>query len=307
MIPGTTAPDWFRIPVGDWASAALDWFKVACKGFLDVVGFVMNWLVESLGDGLIAIPFLLLIAIFALIGWAVRSWRFALGSIVTFLLIVAMNQWENAMYTLSLVLIATLVAIAIAVPLGIWAARNDRVSAAIKPVLDFMQTMPAFVYLIPAVIFFTVGFAPGVFATIIFALPPGVRFTELGIRGVDGETVEAGYAFGATPGEILRGIQLPLAMPTIMAGINQVIMLALSMAVVAGMAGANGLGKEVISSISTLNVSKGVEAGLSVVLLAVFLDRVTASLGRPSEYPGSLRAALRTKRDAARSAARAAA
>lgn len=296
MIPGTTAPDWFRIPVGDWASAALDWFKVACKGFLDVVGFVMNWLVESLGDGLIAIPFLLLIAIFALIGWAVRSWRFALGSIVTFLLIVAMNQWENAMYTLSLVLIATLVAIAIAVPLGIWAARNDRVSAAIKPVLDFMQTMPAFVYLIPAVIFFTVGFAPGVFATIIFALPPGVRFTELGIRGVDGETVEAGYAFGATPGEILRGIQLPLAMPTIMAGINQVIMLSLSMAVLAGFVGARGLGMDVVSAVSTQRLALGIEAGLSVVIIAVYLDRVTAALGNPNDFRGSLSALAKRRR-----------
>ncbi|GAA1612788.1 proline/glycine betaine ABC transporter permease [Leucobacter chromiireducens] len=292
----SAAPEWFRLPVGEWAEAALDWIKVAFKGFLDVVGFVMSWLVETLSDGLLAVPFLLLIVIFALIGWTVRSWRFGLGTIITLLLIVAMDQWENAMYTLALVLIATLVAVALAVPLGIWAARNDRVSAVLKPVLDFMQTMPAFVYLIPAVIFFTIGFAPGVFATVIFALPPGVRFTELGIRGVDSETVEAGYAFGATPGAILRGIQLPLAMPTIMAGINQVIMLALSMAVVAGMAGANGLGKEVIASISTLNVSQGVEAGLSVVLLAVFLDRVTASLGTPSQYPASLRATLRRKR-----------
>lgn len=291
--------DWLRIPVGDWVASALDWFKVAFSGFLDVVGFVMNWLVAELSDVLIATPFFLLIVILALIGWLVRSWQFAVGTVVTLTAIVAMGQWENAMYTLALVLISTVIAVAIAVPLGIWAARNDRVSAAVKPVLDFMQTMPAFVYLIPAVIFFTIGFAPGVFATIIFSLPPGVRFTELGIRGVDSETVEAGYAFGAKPGAILRGIQLPLAMPTIMAGINQVIMLALSMAVVAGMAGANGLGKEVISSISTLNVSKGVEAGLGVVLLAVFLDRVTAALGAPGDFRHSLRAMLRKKRNAA--------
>ncbi|WP_241156207.1 ABC transporter permease [Leucobacter chromiireducens] len=296
VITLSTGPEWLRLPLGDWAQAALDWVKVAFKGVLDVIGFVMSWLVDTLSTGLLAVPFLLLIAALALIGWAVRSWRFGVGTVITLLLIVAMDQWENAMYTLALVLIATLVAVALAVPLGIWAARSDRVSAILKPVLDFMQTMPAFVYLIPAVIFFTIGFAPGVFATVIFALPPGVRFTELGIRGVDSETVEAGYAFGATPGAILRGIQLPLAMPTIMAGINQVIMLALSMAVVAGMAGANGLGKEVVASISTLNVSQGVEAGLSVVLLAVFLDRVTAALGTPSEYPTSLRATLRRKR-----------
>ncbi|TDP92466.1 glycine betaine/proline transport system permease protein [Leucobacter luti] len=295
--------DLIRVPVGDWAAAALDWFKNAFDGFLGVVGFVMNWLVSELSDVLIATPFLLLILVLALIGWLVRSWQFAVGTVVTLLAIVAMGQWENALYTLALVLIATVIAVAIAVPLGIWAARNDRVSATIKPILDFMQTMPAFVYLIPAVIFFTIGFAPGVFATIIFALPPGVRFTELGIRGVDSETVEAGYAFGAKPGAILRGIQLPLAMPTIMAGINQVIMLALSMAVVAGMAGANGLGKEVIASISTLNVSKGVEAGLGVVLLAVYLDRVTAALGAPADFKRSLRSMLRTRRQGAAKAA----
>ncbi|WP_427868921.1 ABC transporter permease [Leucobacter luti] len=297
--------DGFRIPIGDWAEAALDWFNDAFKIVLDVIGFVMSWLVESLSDLLIAVPFPLLIVVLALIGWLVRSWKVALGTVITFLLIVAMDQWENAMYTLSLVIIATLIAVLIAVPLGILAARNDRASAVIKPILDFMQTMPAFVYLIPAVIFFTIGFAPGVFATIIFALPPGVRFTELGIRGVDSETVEAGYAFGATPGSILRGIQLPLAMPTIMAGINQVIMLALSMAVVAGMAGADGLGKEVISAISTLNVSKGVEAGLSVVILAVFLDRVTAALGARGEYKSSLLGLIQKRKAAARVAANA--
>ena len=297
--------DGFRIPIGDWAEAALDWFNDAFKIVLDVIGFVMSWLVESLSDLLIAVPFPLLIVVLALIGWLVRSWKVALGTVITFLLIVAMDQWENAMYTLSLVIIATLIAVLIAVPLGILAARNDRASAVIKPILDFMQTMPAFVYLIPAVIFFTIGFAPGVFATIIFALPPGVRFTELGIRGVDSETVEAGYAFGATPGSILRGIQLPLAMPTIMAGINQVIMLALSMAVVAGMVGADGLGKEVIAAISTLNVSKGVEAGLSVVILAVFLDRVTAALGARGEYKSSLLGLMQKRKAAARVAANA--
>jgi glycine betaine/proline transport system permease protein len=154
--------------------------------------------------------------------------------------------------------------------------------------MDFMQTMPAFVYLIPAVTFFSIGVVPGVFSTIIFALPPGVRMTELGIRQVDGETVEAGEAFGATRGQILRGIQLPLAVPTIMAGVNQVIMLSLSMAVVAGMVGADGLGKEVVQAISTQNLPLGVEAGLGVVVLAVYLDRLTAALGNPSGYPTSL-------------------
>lgn len=288
--------DFISIPIGDWAASGLDWFKNTFDGLLDVISFLVKWLVEGLSDVLIAIPSPALIIVFALIGWLVRSWQLAIGTAITMLLVVAMGQWENAMLTLALVLIAAVIAIAIAIPLGILAARNETFGMIVKPILDFMQTMPAFVYLIPAVIFFGIGFVPGVFATVLFALPPGVRFTELGIRGVDSETVEAGHAFGSTPGKILRGIQLPLAIPTIMAGINQVIMLALSMAVVAGMAGANGLGKEVVAAIATLNIAQGVEAGLGVVILAVFLDRVTAALGNPHEYPHSLRGALMKRR-----------
>jgi glycine betaine/proline transport system permease protein len=156
--------------------------------------------------------------------------------------------------------------------------------------------------LIPVVMFFSIGVVPGMVATIIFALPPGVRFTELGIRGVDAETVEAGQAFGATPGQILRGIQLPLATPTIMAGINQVIMLALSMAVMAGLVGAPGLGRDVVFSLDRGDVSLGVEAGLAVVILAIYLDRVTAALGSPKEYPQSLLAVGRSRRRARLSA-----
>jgi glycine betaine/proline transport system permease protein len=207
------------------------------------------------------------------------------------------------MQTLALVLVAALVAVIIAIPLGIWSARNATVRAVLKPILDFMQTMPAFVYLIPAIVFFSIGVVPGLVATVIFALPPGVRLTELGIRGVDSETVEAGQAFGAKPGQILRGIQLPLAMPTILAGVNQVIMLALSMAVIAGMAGADGLGKMVVEAISTVNIAKGVEAGLGVVLIAVFLDRVTAALGTLGRNRGSLLALIRDRRAQQRAAA----
>lgn len=285
-----------RIPLGDWVKDGLDWFKSSFRGALDVTSDAIDWLVGGLGDVLTAVPFPVLILLFALLGWLVRSWQLAIGTAITMLLIVAMDQWENAMLTLALVLVSVLIAIVIAVPLGILAARSDTFSAVIRPVLDFMQTMPAFVYLIPAVLFFTAGFVPGVVATILFSLPPGVRFTELGIRGVDAETVEAGQAFGATPGKILRGIQLPLATPTIMAGVNQVIMLALSMAVVAGMAGANGLGKEVVAGIMQMQIGKGVEAGLSVVILAVFLDRVTAALGNPGEYRRSLLGMARKRR-----------
>ena len=277
-----------RIEIGEWVSRVLDWLTDNAEAVFDALSAAMGWVIQLLVDILLAPPALVMILIFALIAWFVRSWQLALGTLVSFALIASMRQWENAMLTLALVLVATIVAVGIAVPIGIAAARNDRVSAVVKPLLDFMQTMPAFVYLIPAIIFFSVGVVPGLFATVIFALPPGVRFTELGIRQVDSETVEAGQAFGATPRQILRGIQIPLATPTIMAGVNQVIMLALSMAVIAGFVGADGLGKEVVASIASLNIPQGVEAGLGVVVLAIFLDRLTGALGDPGRYPHSL-------------------
>ncbi len=292
--------DDFRIPVGTWIESGVDWIKDNLDGLLDVILFVMSFLVDGLTRMLLTPHFAVIIVIAALIAWVVRSWQLAIGTVVSFGLIVAMDLWIPAMQTLALVLVAAVIAVLIAVPLGIWSSRNATVRAVLKPVLDFMQTMPAFVYLIPAIVFFGIGVVPGLVATVIFALPPGVRLTELGIRGVDSETVEAGHAFGAKPGQILRGIQLPLAMPTIMAGVNQVIMLALSMAVIAGMAGADGLGKMVVEAISTINIPKGVEAGLGVVLIAVFLDRVTAALGAPGENRSSLLGMLarrRTPRD----------
>ncbi|GAA1537989.1 glycine betaine/proline transport system permease protein [Microbacterium ginsengiterrae] len=292
--------DGFRLPLGEWVGAGVDWIKDNLEGLLDVIAFVVRFLVGGLTDILTGTPLVVVIIIAALIAWAVRSIWMAIGTVVSFVLILSMGLWVAAMQTLSLVIVAALVAIVIAIPLGIWSARSDTVRAILKPVLDFMQTMPAFVYLIPAIVFFSIGVVPGLVATVIFALPPGVRMTELGIRGVDSETVEAGQAFGATPSQILRGIQLPLAMPTIMAGVNQVIMLALSMAVIAGMAGADGLGKLVVEAISTVNIGKGVEAGLGVVLLAVFLDRVTAALGAPGEYPSSLLGMLSRRRAAQR-------
>lgn len=297
----------FRIPLGQWVDALVDWIRDTFDPVLDVISMVIGFLVEGLADILMAPPAVAMIVLFAAIAWLVRSWQLAVGTIVMFVILVGVDQWDTSMQTLALVLIAALIAVAISVPVGIWAARNDRVSAVVKPILDFMQTMPSLVYLIPIIVFFSIGFVPGVIATVIFSLPPGVRLTELGIRGVDAETVEAGYAFGATPGQILRGVQLPLATPTIMAGINQIILLALSMAVIAGMAGADGLGKEVVSALSTINVAKGVEAGLGVVFIAIYLDRVTAALGNPADHRWSLlgilgRRRAQQRRDAAAAA-----
>lgn len=285
-----------RIPVGDWAESGIDWLTENVSGLFDLISTIFNFLVGNLTYGLTALEPLVMIVILALIAWIVRSWQLALGTAITFLLVLSMEQWVHMMETMALVLVATVVAVVIAVPVGIFAARNRAVSSIVRPIMDFMQTMPAFVYLIPAVTFFSIGVVPGMVATIIFALPPGVRKTELGIRQVDGETVEAGEAFGASPWQILRGIQLPLAIPTIMAGVNQVIMLALSMGVIAGMIGAPGLGKEVVAAISSLDLALGVEAGLGVVILAVYLDRLTAALGDRSIYTKSALALLQKAR-----------
>ncbi|WDH78959.1 proline/glycine betaine ABC transporter permease [Microbacterium esteraromaticum] len=299
--------DGFNIPIGEWGKSVVDWVRDDLDWLTDAIAAFVGFLAEGLANMLMAPAAPVMIIIFALIAWLVRSWKLAIGTVVMFVVILGVDQWDNAMQTLALVLIATLVTVAIAVPLGIWAARNDTVSAVIKPVLDLMQTMPSLVYLIPVIIFFSLGFVPGVIATVIFSLPPGVRLTELGIRGVDSETVEAGHAFGATPGQILRGIQLPLAMPTIMAGVNQVIMLALSMAVIAGMAGAPGLGKEVVAALATINVAQGIEAGLGVVFIAVYLDRVTAALGNPGGNRSSLMGMMQRRRDEMRRASAASA
>ena len=198
---------------------------------------------------------------------------------VGFLLIVSMGFWIATMESLALVLSATLFALIIGIPVGIWAARSNVVDKVTRPILDFMQTMPAFVYLIPAVLFFGLGKVPGAMATLIFAMPPAVRLTSLGIRQVPTEVVEACLAFGATPKQLLYKAQLPIARPTILAGLNQTIMLALSMVVIAGMIGAGGLGQEVLSGITQLKIGLGFESGISVVILAIFLDRVTQALG----------------------------
>ena len=270
--------DGFRIPLGEWAEAVVDFLGDAFGWLFDLIATVLKSVYGGLEWLHSAPPFWILVDVFAALAYAVRGWKLALGTAVGLLVIVGVDQWGAAMDTLALVVVAALVAIVIAIPIGIWAARSDRVSRVVRPVLDFLQTMPAFVYLIPAIIFFGVGAVPGMIATIVFAVAPGVRLTELGIRGVDAEIVEAGQAFGATPARILRQIQIPLALPSIMAGINQVIMLSLSMVVIAGMVGAAGLGGEIVRAIGRINVGLGFEAGIAVVILAMILDRITSAL-----------------------------
>ncbi|GAB3310969.1 ABC transporter permease subunit [Epidermidibacterium keratini] len=271
-----------RIPLGDWIEDGIDWLTSNLGWLFDFIKLVLTGIYDGLYWVLSTPPYYVIILIFAALAFWIRGWRFALFTALGFYLIRAFNQWNNAMSTISLVIVAVLIALIIAIPLGILAARSDGVSRVLKPILDLMQTMPALVYLVPAITIFSVGVTPGAIATVIFALPPGVRLTELAIRQVDPEVVEAGYAFGSSPGKILRQIQLPLALPTIMAGVNQVIMLSLSMVVLAGMAGSGGLGGQVIASISQLNVSLGMEAGLAVVIIAIFLDRVSNAIGTRS-------------------------
>lgn len=268
----------FRLPLGDLVSDGIDVLTDSLRPLFDLIRLVLVSLYEAVEFVLLSPPFWAIIIIAAALAYFVKGWKFAAGTIVGLFVIVGVNQWENSMASLALVLVASAIAIAISVPLGIVAARSNRASATIRPILDFLQTMPAFVYLVPALILFRVGVVPGIVATIVFAMAPGVRFTELGIRGVDKEVVEAGHAFGSSPWRILRQIQLPLAMPTIMAGINQVIMLSLSMVVIAGLVGGGGLGSDVVQALSRIDVALGFEAGLSVVIIAIYLDRLTAAL-----------------------------
>jgi ABC-type proline/glycine betaine transport system permease subunit len=269
-----------RVPVGQWADNVIDWMSETFDVAFQALRSMFLGMYDGMDWALSTPPAPVFIAVVAVLALIARGGKFALAVIVGLLFIMTVDQWDNAMNTLALVIVAALLAMMIAIPLGIWAARNKVVSAIVKPFMDFLQTMPAFVYLIPALALFRVGVAPGIFATIVFALAPGVRLTELGIRGVNKEVVEAGQAFGASPRRILRQIQLPLAMPSIMAGINQVIMLALSMVVIAGLVGAGGLGGEVTRSLSSLDTPLGVEAGLSVVVLAIILDRFTGAFGQ---------------------------
>ena len=280
-----------RLHVGDAVESFVDWVTVAGASFFTAVKDGLLAVFDVLDTALSAPPAWTIILVVAALAWFAKGWLLAVGSAVGLVVIGAVDQWGNAMDTLALVILASGIALLIAIPLGIWAARNRRVSRVMRPVLDFMQTMPAFVYLIPTVVIFLTGVVPGLVATIIFALAPGVRFTELGIRQVDSEVVEAGHAFGATEGRILRQIQLPLALPTIMAGVNQVIMLSLSMVVIAGLTGAAGLGREVVSALQRVNVSLGFEAGLAVVILAMILDRTTAALSDRAPVAKALKAA----------------
>jgi glycine betaine/proline transport system permease protein len=226
------------------------------------------------------LPAWIMIAVIILLSFWRLGWRYALVFLVTLLLLVGMDMWDATMSTLALVLASTVASLIVSIPMGIWMAKSDTVEGIVRPILDFMQTMPPFVYLIPAAMFFGLGKVPGAVATITFCAPPAVRLTNLGIRQVPKELREAGMAFGCTGMQMLRKVEIPIAMPSIMAGVNQNIMMALSMVVIASMIGAGGLGNVVLSGIQRMDIGLGFEGGLGVVILAIILDRLTQSFGQ---------------------------
>ncbi len=266
--------------VGGWADVVVNYILDHFTPALDMIAAAIGFVTDGIQNALLAVPPIGGVAILTLLAlWRV-GWKFAIFTALALGLIIHMELWTGTMESLSLVLASTVIAVVIGIPLGIAMARSDTVASIVRPVLDLMQTMPAFVYLIPAAMFFGLGAVPGTIATVIFAMPPVVRLTNLGIRHVHAEFVEAGLAFGCTSRQLLFKVQLPNAMPSIMAGINQTIMLSLSMVVIASMIGAGGLGNTVLTGIQRLKVGLGFECGLAVVILAVILDRITQSFGK---------------------------
>lgn len=265
--------------MGDVIETGVEWLLDNAQPLFDAVSAIVGSVTSGLELGLLAVPDWLLstgVALLAL--WRV-GWRFAAFTLVAFAIIAGMGLWRPTVATLALVLSATVFSLFVGLPLGVLGAKSDLAHRIMRPVLDFMQTMPAFVYLIPAAMFFGLGRVPGAIATIIFATPPAVRLTDLGIRQVPRETVEAGIAFGCSARQLLLKVELPSALPSIMAGVNQNMMLALSMVVIASMIGAGGLGNEVLRGIQRMDIGLGFEGGIGVVLLAIVLDRITQSFG----------------------------
>ena len=269
-----------KIPVGKAAEVLVDQIDTHLGWLLDGASDGLRFLVGGFEDILLLIPAPILILLAGILVWLVTRrdiWLAGL-TVVGLLLIWNLGLWNLAMLTLALVVVSTVLALAIAIPLGIAAAGSETLNALLKPVLDFMQTMPSFVYLIPAVIFFGLGSVPGIIATVVFAMPPALRLTNLGIRQVPRELIEVADAFGSTPRQKLFKVQLPVALPTIMAGMNQCIMLALSMTVIASMIGAGGLGYQVLVGIQRVDIGMGFEAGLAIVIIAIILDRITQNI-----------------------------
>lgn len=267
-----------KIPIAEWVTAVEKWLDANAGWLFAAIKQVIGAIVNSMADAFNFLPPIAMIIIFTAIAFWIGRYKIAVFTLLGLLLVLNLGYWSNTMDTLALVLTASLISIVIGVPLGILCAKSNKVQYVVVPILDFMQTMPAFVYLLPAVSFFSLGVVPGVIASVIFAIPPTIRLTNLGIRQVPGDLVEAADAYGSTPMQKLFKLQLPIAVPTIMAGINQTIMLSLSMVVISSMIGAQGVGSDVYKAVTQAKTGIGFEAGLAVVVLAIILDRVTQNL-----------------------------
>ncbi|MQG76460.1 MAG: betaine/proline/choline family ABC transporter ATP-binding protein [SAR202 cluster bacterium] len=289
LIPfgGTgNVPDFLQVGgrFARWVNSAVDWLIINGDPFFSAVNIVvLRYLLVPLENWLQGLPWWLVIGIIALIGYRIVGSVFAALAVGLLIVVGALGIFELTMSTLALVMVATLLAVAIGIPAGIMAARNDRYDALQRPILDIMQTMPTFVYLIPVLMLFGLGKVPAIIATVIYAVPPIIRLTNLGIRQVDASTVEAARAFGSTSNQLLFKVQIPLALPTVMAGLNQTIMMALAMVVIAAFIGAKGLGVEVINGIARLDVGRGLIGGIGIVVMAVILDRITQGLAKPRQ------------------------
>ena len=271
-----------RLPLVEWVDAGEVWLKQNAQWFFEPIKNTLSTFVDALSDVLTVIPPLLFILIVVALTIYItrKNWTLSFFVGVGLLLIQNLGLWDDTMLTLSLILASSIISIVVGVPLGIWMAKSRTVQYIITPILDFMQTMPAFVYLIPAVSFFGIGMVPGIIASIIFSMPPVVRLTNLGIRQVPEELIEASDAFGSTGFQKLFRVQLPLAASTIMTGINQTIMLALSMVVIASMIGASGLGERVFGAVTRNQAGEGFASGIAIVILAIILDRITQALNK---------------------------
>lgn len=268
-----------RLPFADWIDSAVDWLVLTFGAVFDGFADLLEGIVEGSVDILDMVPSILLAIIFALIALLVSTRKIALFSLIGLLFIDYLGYWYPMIQMLTLVLTSVIIALVIGIPLGIISSQKEVVRKVVNPLLDLMQTMPAFVYLIPAIFFFNIGVVPGVVASVIFAMPPTIRLTMLGIEQVPKDLIEATEAFGSTTWQRLIKVQIPLAKPTIMAGVNQSIMLSLSMVVIASMVGAPGLGEEVYRAVTQLKTGVGFETGLSIVIVAIILDRVTQHAG----------------------------
>ncbi|MBN4050720.1 MAG: choline ABC transporter permease subunit [Alkaliphilus sp.] len=278
-------PDFFKLEIGKYVDYFVKYLVHNFSDFFDVLKQGILWAVINIELTLQWLPWWLAIFIVFLLGWKINKLSSGIVYSVMLVCIGSFGLWELMMSTLAIVLTSVVISLLIGIPIGILMAYRDKLETIMKPILDGMQTMPSFVYLIPAVIIFRMGKVPGVFATTIYAIAPAIRLTNLAIRGVSKETIEAARSFGASPWQILLKVELPQALPTIMAGVNQTTMMAMSMVVIASMIGAKGLGSEVLIAINRIDIARGTEAGLAIVFVAIIIDRLTQGIAERFKLP----------------------